>query len=186
MTPSPLDTRPLWLHLATTPPGSQDGTWHAWSHAIGIEYVTIEAQERNGVPPSEPALCGYVDTIGQFVLGRTWSISLVSPNPANVCPACAAAVSGLPYGKARIEIAEAYASGKFTVPVSSCRDCPFFGKSLISIMASKSEHAGNCRAPGPKLGGGILLGKTLPVEDSRVMPKWCPLRIGDITVTATT
>lgn len=84
----------------------------------------------------------------------------------------------------RNEIFAAYQDGKLTVAVGACKGCPFFGKSLASVLAFKgASTAGQCRAPVPKLGGGILLNSPLPVEDSEVIPTWCPLRIGDVIVT---
>lgn len=89
----------------------------------------------------------------------------------------------------RKEMTDAYAGGVLTVPVSCCKECPFFGKSIVSMLAARRDpNAGQCSAPVPRLmrkGGGVLLDRPLPVTDNRVRPTWCPLRIGDITVTAT-
>jgi hypothetical protein len=68
--------------------------------------------------------------------------------------------------------------------VTKCEGCPFFSKSLVSLLASRGNpHAGDCLAPGITKDGEVTQAKSLPVEDKRTLPRWCPLRIGDIVVT---
>lgn len=69
------------------------------------------------------------------------------------------------------------------VTVDKCARCPFFRKSLASILASRGNpNAGDCCAPGLTKAGEVTLAKTAPVHDCHVIPAWCPLRLGDLTI----
>ena len=91
--------------------------------------------------------------------------------------------------KRKAELLAVYAAngGKLVVGVSKCTECPYFGTSILTIIAFGSRGGdtkpGNCYAPIPKLGGGVLLRKSLPVEDGAQLPTWCPLKLGDVVVT---
>lgn len=63
--------------------------------------------------------------------------------------------------------------------VTHCHACPFFAKSLIALLANR-PHGGDCRCDTDPQDGKI---KRLPVEDGRGVPGWCPLKLGDLTVT---
>lgn len=81
--------------------------------------------------------------------------------------------------------------GKLPIGVQRCTECPFFGTSMGSMLSKlfnpddPTDHRqrGNCYAPVPNVGGGVLLRKAMPVEDARTLPTWCPLRLGDVVVT---
>lgn len=65
--------------------------------------------------------------------------------------------------------------------VEQCNGCPFFRKSLVSLIAS-GPNAGDCCAPALTKYHEITQARSLPVEDSRTLPHWCPLRLGSVTV----
>lgn len=70
------------------------------------------------------------------------------------------------------------------ITVSKCDGCPWFRKSLMSMIASQGNpNAGDCHAPGITARGEVTLAKSLPVEDKNILPGWCPLRMGDVLVT---
>lgn len=70
------------------------------------------------------------------------------------------------------------------VVVENCAGCVFFRKTLISLFASGGDpNAGDCACPGETPTGEISKAKTLPVKDNRILPAWCPLRLGDVVVT---
>lgn len=75
------------------------------------------------------------------------------------------------------------------ITVEKCADCPFFGKTILSILGSRgSEHAGQCGAPAASHAAAVreVVDRTKfkpPVGDSReVPPPWCPLRLGDLVI----
>lgn len=74
------------------------------------------------------------------------------------------------------------------ITVGKCADCPFFGRTILSILGG-SEHAGQCNAPPASHAAAVseVVERTKfkpPVADSReVPPNWCPLRLGDLVIT---
>jgi hypothetical protein len=74
-------------------------------------------------------------------------------------------------------------------------NCPFFRRSALAVVA-KFLHAkpgddikrepGDCMCPTQMPGSVTIDRSPLPVEDGRDLPRWCPLRIGDVTVTIAT
>ena len=78
------------------------------------------------------------------------------------------------------------------IPVGKCQDCPFFYRSIIAVVSrylntmpgeEPPPPNGDCRCP-TQLPGSTKIDRTsLPVEDGRTLPTWCPLRIGDVVVT---
>lgn len=68
------------------------------------------------------------------------------------------------------------------VTVKSCAGCPFFRRSLISALAG-GPKAGDCAAPATTPTGELTAANTLPVEDKDTLPRWCPLRLENITIT---
>lgn len=81
--------------------------------------------------------------------------------------------------------------------VTNCRECPFFSKSLASILSKKYGVCGCPKESGPmhlvELGGrspddlkarAYLEGrKPIPIDAMPGPPAWCPLRAEVVTVT---
>lgn len=61
--------------------------------------------------------------------------------------------------------------------VTSCTTCPFFQRSLLSVLAGGD---GDCACD-----PGRVPAKKLPIARgvAATVPKWCPLRLGDHVVT---
>ena len=78
------------------------------------------------------------------------------------------------------KIAILYAAGRIRVTVTSCAGCPYFSKTLISLLVH--PNGGSCRCPRYTAAGEITLASAFPVEDSTVIPTECPLRLGDVVV----
>ncbi len=83
------------------------------------------------------------------------------------------------------------------IEITACSRCPFFGKSLLSLIASMgskshNQYMGACSAPQPDpvvikalkdMGQVTSEGKTMmPIDDNRIVPKLCPLRAEPIHV----
>ena len=74
--------------------------------------------------------------------------------------------------------------------ISACKDCPFFTRTLMSIVATignpNAEHSGGCVAPKSDKLLKITLARmghrAMPIDDNRTVPKLCPLRSDPIHV----
>jgi hypothetical protein len=88
-------------------------------------------------------------------------------------------------------------SGNRKLIVTNCRECPFFGVSMVAIFSKADGQCGCPKQSGPlhfiELGGTsehdkavrrYLDGKrTIPHGGASSIPDWCPLRTESVTVT---
>lgn len=78
------------------------------------------------------------------------------------------------------------------ITIDKCADCPFFSKTLLSILGSLGDankaNAGQCNAPAASHAPAVseAVARTQlkpPIADNRELPNWCPLRLGDLVLT---